>query len=245
MDVYVVDDGTKNLSVAGYVLHNSEATATVPTEYSTNTPASKTDGFTNTYTSHDLTINKVVSGNQASRDEYFKLTVVISDAVAGTVYDVDLTDADATTGTNAINTTAHTNPASITVPAGETSVSTEFWLQGGQSIVIKGLANNTGYTITEDKTALDNEGYAASLSANTGDTKNGNDESAPAIAMAADTTIADTDITADTAITITNTKSGTIPTGVMMAVAPFAVATLIGGAGVATMTMKKRKKEDE
>ena len=55
---------------------------------------------------------------------------------------------------------------------------------------------------------------------------------------------------ADTKIDIsfTNKKSGTIPTGVVMAVAPFAVATLFGGAGAATIVMKKRRangNEDE
>jgi len=30
-----------------------------------------------------------------------------------------------------------------------------------------------------------------------------------------------------------------------MAVAPFAVVTILGGAGVVTMVMKKNKKEDE
>lgn len=42
-----------------------------------------------------------------------------------------------------------------------------------------------------------------------------------------------------------NTRDGVIPTGVIMAVAPFAVVTLLGGAGVVTMVMKKNKKEEE
>lgn len=67
----------------------------------------------------------------------------------------------------------------------------------------------------------------------------------------ADATTQVTGVNADihnNAATITNKKSGTIPTGVVMAVAPFAVATLFGGAGAATIVMKKRKangKEDE
>ena len=42
-----------------------------------------------------------------------------------------------------------------------------------------------------------------------------------------------------------NTRDGVIPTGVVMAVAPFAAVTLFGGAGVVTMAMKGKKRKDE
>ena len=54
-------------------------------------------------------------------------------------------------------------------------------------------------------------------------------------------TIVSTDLTTG----FLNTRDGVIPTGVIMAVAPFAVVTILGGAGVVTMVMKKNKKEDE
>ena len=50
---------------------------------------------------------------------------------------------------------------------------------------------------------------------------------------------------ADHIVAFTHTRNGVIPTGVMMAVAPFAIAAAIGGAGIATVSLKKKKREDE
>jgi hypothetical protein len=233
LDVYVEDDNG-SLIVRGYVLHNNANDAAVPMEYAAGDPTTKTNGFVNTYTSHDLTLSKTVAGNQASHDEYFKFTLSISNAIAGTVYDVDLQNADATTKTNAINTTAHTNPASLTVGQDGT-ITQEYWLQNGQSIVVKGLANNTSYSIAEDKTAMDNEGYTPSVVV-TGDNKTtGNAD----IAFASDTyQISDNAITADTTAAFTNTKTGTIPTGIIMKVLPY--GALIGVAVVAIILNRRK-----
>ena len=237
LDVYVVDNGS-GLEVEGYVLHKSAADAVVPKEYAAGNPSTKTEGYVNEYTSHDLTLSKQVTGNQASRDEYFEFTVTISDAVAGTVYDVDLTNADATTKTNGINTETHTNPASLTVGSGGTVTQT-FWLQNGQSIKIKGLANNTGYSINENKTTLDNEGYTATatITEGAGASQDGEYTSSTTVA-------ADADITADSTVAYTNAKSGVIPTGIVMSVLPGAAVVLLGAAG-ATIAMKRRKEDEE
>lgn len=237
LDVYVVDDpehaGT--LKVNGYVLHNNANDAAVPKEYATGDLTTKTNGFVNTYTSHDLTLSKTVTGNQGSHDEYFEFTVTISDAVAGTKYDVDLSNADATTKTNGINTETHTNPASITVPAGATSVTQTFWLQNGQSVVIKGLADKTAYSINENKTTLDNEGYTATATLTEGAAASQDGT------YTADTvTAADVDIKADSTVAFTNAKSGTIPTGIIMKVLPY--GALIGVAVVAII-LNRRKGE--
>lgn len=242
MDVYVVDDekNAGTLKVEGYVLQNAEPDGTVKRDGTGATEKSKS--YTNDYTTHDLEISKTVAGNQASRDEYFKMTVKISKAVAGTVYDVDLTKADATTKTTGVNTEAHTNPASLTVGADGT-VTHDFYLQNGQSIKIQGLADKTAYSINEDASLMDKEGYdpAAVI---TGDTKTGDGENAKDIAMDAATyTVADDAITANATVAFTNTKNGTIPTGIIMSVAPYAAIVLLGGAG-ATIVMRKKKEED-
>lgn len=244
MDVYVVhDDTTKALKVEGYVLQNGEANGAVKADGSGTTGKSK--GFTNTYTSHDLTISKAVTGNQASRDEYFKMTVKISNAVAGTVYKVAGAGEtfDATTKTNGVNAgEPHTNPATLTVGTDGT-VTEDFWLQGGQSIKIQGLADKTAYSINEDAALMNNEGYDPSA-AISGDTKTGAEDAAKDIAMDTTTyTVADDAITADTTVAYTNHKNGTIPTGIIMSVAPYAAIVLLGGAG-ATIVMRKKKEED-
>ena len=159
LDVYVEADGESALRIAGYVLHNGDNTD-IPEEYATGEPSTKANGFVNRYNTKAIQIAKVVTGNQASHDEYFEFTLQISDAVANTVYTVDLTNADPTTKTNAINTEAKTNPSTITV-GNDGTVTTKFYLQGGQNVTINGLGYNTKYSISEDKTTMTNEGYKA------------------------------------------------------------------------------------
>ena len=245
LDVYVVDSttgtGAPTLTIQGYVLHNTADNAVVNADGSSQQDT-KANGFLNDYETENLTLSKTVEGNQASRDEYFEFTVKISDAVAGTKYNVT-GDFDPTTQVNAINTEAKTNPAEIVVGSDGTVTQT-FWLQHNQNIVINGLAKNTQYDINENMTTLGDEGYTPTAAV-TGDTKTGANE-ANNIAMAASTSLVqDTAIQADTTVAYTNTKRGVIPTGVVMAVAPFAVVTLLGGAGAASIVMKKRKKEDD
>ena len=45
----------------------------------------------------DMKITNTVTGNQASRDEYFKVTLNITGGLPSTTYKVDLSNADATT----------------------------------------------------------------------------------------------------------------------------------------------------
>ena len=126
VDVYVNDasDASGNkLTIASYVLHSNadDAPDVSLGENNGSTGAyvgTKSQGFTNSYDTSDLSIKKEVSGNQASRDKYFEFTVNITDAVPGTVYDVDLSNADATTQSNAATITANakkTNPATLKV----------------------------------------------------------------------------------------------------------------------------------
>ena len=106
LDVYVIDNGSK-LEVSSYVLHTgTDAPAAGMDKGSADVSntgdklGDKSAGYTNTYDTSNLTFSKTVSGNQASRDKYFAFTVTISGAVAGTVYDVDLTKADVNISAN-------------------------------------------------------------------------------------------------------------------------------------------------
>lgn len=233
VDVYVEDASTaegKSLTIAGYVLHSNENDSP---DISMGDDAGstgaygdmKSQGFTNLYDTSDLTFRKEVTGNQASRDKYFEFTVAITDAVAGTKYQVVLDDADVTSGTNAATIAANTgktNPSELTVGEDGT-VTQKFYLQHGQEITIQGLAKDTKYDVTENPE--DYKSTAAGVTDYTDAVKGG---------------IVSTDI----ATSYLNTRDGVIPTGVVMAVAPFAVVTLIGGAGAVTLAMKKRKSED-
>lgn len=230
MDVYVEDNGSGKLSVKGYVLHG---TAMDPAQDGANiNDDAKSEGFVNTMNGKGLSITKQVSGNQASHDEYFKFTLNIAHALPNTTYSVDLSKADATTKVTGVNAEAHENAANITTD-GDGNASVEYWLQAGQSVSVNSLSIGSTYTVSEDKAVMTREGYTTEIT---------NADDTDGVTNAEFTTNGSVD-KADTKIDIsfTNKKSGTIPTGVVMAVAPFAVATLFGGAGAATIVMKKRK----
>lgn len=247
LDVYVNDasadvDGTftKKLTIAGYVLHsNVDDEPDVSAGENFGSTGAYTDkkfqGFTNSYDTSDLTLRKQVTGNQASRDKYFEFTLNIAAAQPNTKYDVVIDDADATSKANAATIDANagqTNVTSITTD-GAGKATQKFYLQHGQQVTVQGLAKDTTYTVTENT-----EDYKST--ANTKDTPVV-DTKADTEAAPVDGTIVSTDLTTG----FLNTRDGVIPTGVIMAVAPFAVVTVLGGAGVVTMVMKRNNKEDE
>lgn len=234
VDVYVQDasdDTGKKLSIAGYVLHaneDDEPEISAGDEFGSagSYGDTKSQGFTNVFVSSDLTFRKEVSGNQASKDKYFAFTVKLTGAPAGTVYAVDLSDADATSGTSAATIAANagkTNPTTLTV--GEDGTATAvFYLQHGQEITIKGIGKDVKYDVTEN--AEDYKSMAAGVT----------DYDDPVSG-----TIDATDLNTS----YLNTRNGVIPTGVIMTVAPFAVVTLLGGAGAVTILMKKKKQDED
>ncbi len=236
----------------------------------------KSEGFKNSYITHDITFSKEVTGNQASRDKFFKFKVEIKNATIGNVFDVDITNAEgsvpdtvnaATQNSYAsqINAAQLVADASKTLAAdgytftlnqGSNSVGTitaYYYLQHGDKVIIKGLPDNTSYAITESQ-----EDYTAALVL-TGDTKNGDDSNGADIdntLTVVDNTdnnanwtagYTDTALQKDTNAKFTNTREGTIPTGVILSIAaPAAVgAAAIGGIAFILIRNKRRKSEEE
>lgn len=225
LDVYVIDtNGT--LSVGGYTLHTNADAPDINASTSGTAGgklADKTDGFTNTFESHDLYIKKTVEGNQASRDKYFKFTVTLS-GTAGTTFNVDISGAKSNTGETASTATANQNkenPSIITIPEGKTEVTTDFYLSHNDFIIIRGLAKGTSYTVTEDA-----EDYKSEV---LNDTESGyKDPTTGAMAEG------------DIKTGYKNTRQGTIPTGVILDSAPFLL--IIGLAAAALIFTAARKK---
>lgn len=229
LDVYVTDDGTGTLVVSLYVLHTNAGTVAAAAAL-----ADKTDGFTNEYTTKDLKIEKEVTGNQASRDKYFELTVTMAD---GTVNGSDsfvvslANDSDANTNDGNADATSGTNAATIAANAGKTNPTTvtgaqllagqKFYLQHGQSVVIRGLPANANYTVTENK-----EDYSSAVKS--GDTNSG-----------VIGTVAGSNKMATAGFT--NTRDGIIPTGVLLTVIPGIVIILAGITGLILLKSRKRK----
>lgn len=242
----------KELFIAGYVLYEGKhddapsATATSATPKSTS--------YTNAYTSYDLTFSKTVTGNQGSKDKYFAFTVKIENAVAGAVYDVSYENADQTISANPNAATTCitadvTQPAKLYMTTDGTSAMSEtntgvttkeftFYLQHGQSIEIKGLAEGTKYTVTEAP-----EDYSPSA-AITGDTLTGDGTGDGTLIALADNAMSDDYIKDDTVIDFTNNRQGVIPTGILSTLAGSLGLTAVGVAGIAgcMFCMKKKKK---
>ena len=243
LDVYVDDASTeteKKLTIAGYVLHsNTDDAPDVAAGESFGSTgayvATKSQGFTNSYDTSDLTLRKQVTGNQASHDKYFEFTLNIQGAKPNTKYNVDISGAEATSGTNDATISANaskTNVRSITTGA-DGKATAKFYLQHGQQVTVQGIAKDTTYAVTENT-----EDYKST--ANTKDTPVV-DTKADTEAAPVDGTIVSTDLTTG----FLNTRDGVIPTGVIMAVAPFAAVTLLGAVGMVTIKMRKKEDDEE
>lgn len=238
LDVFVeyVDPDTGGaLKVTSYVLYPGTKTdASVVAE------EAKDDGFTNTYTTYDLTLAKTVTGNQGDRDKFFKFTVTISNAVPGTVYDVTIPTTDAPTQNDLEqgDSIDNVNLDKLTVGSAQApettgSVTATYYIKHNQSIVIQGLTSDTAYTITE--TDYSTDGYTTTYAIDGG-------EPVTAIATPSEN---NTMNGADHTVTFTNHKQGTVPTGILLETAPYLIlgAVVVVGLVVLFATRRRRTRE--
>ena len=225
LDVYV-EDVNDQLVISEYVMHE---TADIPNVQTDGAPAAdKSSGFVNEITSHELSFGKEVTGNQGSKDKYFKYTLTISNAQANTTYEVNLTGAEtAPTKTDATKYTTMSNPSTITT--GSHGVVTEyFYLKDGQYITIKGLPEGYLYELSEDA-----EDYTASNGIAAVNNANSTAYSDPVVNT--------TGVNADIKTGFTNDRTGIIPTGVLLTIAPFAIGILLFGALIIFIIAKRRR----
>ena len=241
LDVYVTDNGSGVLVVSQYVLHTEVGDVAIGGNMGSDDVDAagdplddKTDGFTNEYTSKDLKISKEVSGNQASRDKYFELTVTVSGIADEDVYVVSIADdADATTNDGNADATSGSNAATIAANAGKTNpvqvtgaqlkAGQKFYLQHGQSVVIRGLAPNATYTVTENAEDYKSEVMAGKTNSGVIGTVAGNNKMAEA--------------------GFRNVRDGVVPTGIAMSASTGLL--LVGGSLGWFIIGAKRRKEEE
>ena len=244
LDVYVVDNnGT--LEVASYVLHTGTAAPAAGGDYGTadvadpNDPVDdKTDNFQNSYETHDLYIAKVVSGNQASKDKYFKIEVTISGLNEGDTLPVDRTHCDEDVGSNSATLDAYeteSNPTELVADSNGEATGV-FYLQHEQYVVIQGIPTGADYTVAETPEDYSEEdSIAADDSPLNWDADADNDE------MADD--LAETMGNADIHVGFTNTKSGIIPTGIIMKVGPIIAVGVVVIAGAAFFMVRSMRRK--
>lgn len=221
----------------------------------------KTDNYVNEYFTQKLEISKTVAGNQGSRDKYFKYTIKITGAKEGAVikYDeasvlsfkdvdeaadkepnaaTDYTEKDMAEDGNAVNT--YTVPAS-----GEVEIT--IYLQHGQKLVLEGIPQGAAYEVLEEDYSEDGYKVAVELDEEldnmTNDGANDTTEDEEIAPTENNRKVADTALMNDAAIAYTNTKTGVIPTGVIMSIT--GGAALIAIAGVGLFALNRRKDEDE
>jgi hypothetical protein len=241
LDVYVTDNGSGVLVVSQYVLHTEVGDVAIGGNMGSDDVDAagdplddKTDGFTNEYTSKDLKISKEVSGNQASRDKYFELTVTVSGIADEDVYVVSIADdADATTNDGNADATSGSNAATIAANAGKTNpvqvtgaqlkAGQKFYLQHGQSVVIRGLAPNATYTVTENAEDYRSEVMAGKTNSGVIGTVAGENKMAEA--------------------GFRNVRDGVVPTGIAMSASTGLL--LVGGSLGWFIIGAKRRKEEE
>ena len=234
IDVYVVDNNG-SLSVSEYVMHTT--TEVAATSQQSGDVSDKSTSIVNTVTSYDVSFGKEVTGNQGSKDKYFKFVFSIDTAQAYTGYEVDIRGADAEphkTDATKYETSQMSNPAVITTDENGRK-QTAFYLKDGQYITVKGLPAGCHYALTEDAEDYTSTGGISAIN-NAGNT-----------AYPDPTTDATSGpgLNGDIMTGYTNDRSGTVPTGVIIAVAPFAVGLVGFGAAAAVLASRKNQDEEE
>lgn len=198
--------------------------ATFKIDYATLTSLddnTKSDLITNTYTTHGLTVTKALAGDWADYTDHF-------------IFTLEITDPDADPGRMASVTVQTTSAAGVTSdaevkPFTNGKVSFSETIRGGDVIEVTGLPTGAAYTITES--GLDAEKYTTAWTLD-GETLS-TERALPTQTVGA----------ADTALTVTNTRSSIAPTGLLLDAAPYgAMLALAAGSGL--VFFRKRRRED-
>ena len=245
LDVYVTSDETGELTIGGYVFHTTNEVQLKGSndKLGSNNPDGKNKGFTNQYATSDITLSKRVTGNQGYKDQYFRFHVDVTDldadakmfvtdgAGSRTAYKAGDTVAyeyDKDTGTRKAGqkrfvpqtgsftdvTAAQGSDADMAglalTASDEGKASFDVYLKDGETVRLNGLTAGAKYTIKETS-----EDYSASA------TKAAGTEEAKAITLHhdngehSDATPENVLSTNDETVAFTNTREGTLPTGLV------------------------------
>ena len=242
LDVYVIDEGSE-LKVSQYVIH--ELTSAIPAGKqfgSAHNPvrlADKSAGFVNEYYTCNLILEKMVNGNQASKDKYFKFDITVENAGSNVGLNIDWTNAE--DGLEPYKSKSTVYDESIMKLANNRDDNTDFegfqwntdmnggatatvYLKHGQKIIIRGLAKGAKYTITEA-----NEDYSAKVIRNS-EEKDGN------------VLVYESDgMNEDHNVTFANTRNGIVPTGIILSAGSSFALIGLSAAGICSAVISRRK----
>lgn len=175
-----------------------------------NAKTSKSDKFQFTYKATYLKFTKNIEGNQADVTKRFIFGMTLS----------DLTQPVTLTYNNVTSTNSTVLPTTLTPTSG--TVSQNFSLTRGSSVTVDNIPYGYSFDINENP-----DGYTPTVKSNDiNDSELANDH------------LTKSNINSKIEFTVTNTKGGTVPTGVIFAVAPFA----IGAVAIAAFVILKVRK---
>ncbi len=242
LDVYIMDNGSGALTFGGYMLYSGTVTdaplATDSAEGAAPSGAVKDDKYVNSVANTELTITKTVTGNQGSRDKFFKITVSLTGLGNGAKVSVEKTgyaagNASKTSATSyPLSTVNGSNGNGVTELTANPSgvISHDFYLSDGDTVKLTGVPNGASYTVKEEP-----EGYTASAKLN-GTAINLSDSGTAK--QTAQLTLND-----DSTLAFTNSRSGTVPTGVIVSVIPGFLIAALGVTGLIMIAKKRREEE--
>lgn len=203
----------------------------------------KNGTYVNKYESVNLTVGKNVTGNQGSRDKYFKFTITLSKPNAADLYlTADKTNMDiapewndvtnATYEAMGMNETvmkeANSRDDNLSQPGHQykfqagtdadapATINIDVYLQSGESFTLQGVPANTTYTVSEAE--WNKDGYTSTATVE----KASNNEWKGGIEPY-NNNESETIAAGDHTVIFTNDKSGVIPTGVAIGIGAGAV----------------------
>ena len=212
----------------------------------------KSQGYINVYDTSDLTVGKTVVGNQGSKNKYFKFTIRIANLNENTKITVDNDHVDKnTSGSTAPNvatksdyTGAEINEkntiteqtatdADIDGREGKKQTTFIYYLANGEYVTLKGIPKGAYYYVTEEA-----EDYTPNPASDTNH-----------ITLNSTITLED-EVTGqisnlDVYTGFQNSLDGTIPTGIIMSIAPAAIVGIGVLAAIIALVIAGKKRAIE
>ncbi len=191
---------------------------------------------TNGGKTHDLTIEKTVTGNAGDQTKKFEFKVSVkpaghADVVAPEEQEFTLIELN--------NNGPDGKPKTHTISAKDSDTTVE--LKAGEKVKIEGLTGD--YDVYVKESEAGKNGYTTKYTKNEGVTVT--DTSAKVGDELTDSSVIIVEAIADSAsLTVTNDRVNVTPTGVAMDIAPYALMVALAGGAAATFLRKKESFED-
>ncbi len=193
----------------------------------------KDNGFQNDYETTNLSIKKIISGNQGWKNNYFKFVLKIKNADAGTRYDVDLSNTSYAANKNTTSGIKVDGDKYYLIADDNGVCEYTFYLsnKGGnkESIEVFGLTAETMYFVEEDC-----QDYTPSWTLKNASVSHGADCKLNDFVKVGGT---------KNNLEFFNARNGVVPTAYIVEVAPYVVLAVTALAGAVLFAVNKKKKE--